>query len=165
MINPRKYQSDREDVLDWLKLLTRTTVPFRELFSQAKIANRLNIQIPEELTKAWLHLVMSLAFVAVDMQYFDEQMVLCNQLIEVGIRNLVHNMSLNRLSDYATFVPAELASFITFQLAQYVKMSLLVWNITEILRKFFGSTNPRLSPLVLQTSLGSENPFISMLTL
>jgi hypothetical protein len=64
---------------------------------------------------------MSIAFVAIDMQYFEEQMALCNQLIETGIGNLVHNMSYNPLSDYTTFVPAELASFITFQLIQYVK--------------------------------------------
>lgn len=105
------------DVLDWLKAITRATVPFRDLFSQVQDhAN--SIQIPEELPKAYLHLLMSLAFITNDMQLFDEQMTLCSELIELGTRKLVQNMSLNHLSDYATFVPLELASVIAFQLVQ-----------------------------------------------
>lgn len=120
-MTPRQFifARDAVEVLDWLKVIARTTVPFRDLFSQVQDhANR--IQIPEELSKAYPHLLMSLAFITNDMQHFDEQMTLCNELVEFGTRKLVQNMSLNRLSDCATFVPLELASAITFQLVQDV---------------------------------------------
>jgi hypothetical protein len=111
---------------------------------------------------------MSIAFVAIDMQYFEEQMALCNQLIETGIGNLVHNMSYNPLSDYTTFVPAELASFITFQLIQYVKPPSLFGTLSEnrILETRHGIHEPEVR---LCSSAGifrlSRNPFTSILIL
>jgi hypothetical protein len=117
---PFEFERDASEVLDWLKILTRTATPFRELFSQAQEKDQAHIQIPDVLAKAYLHLLMSLAFASYDMRLFYDQIVLCDDLITLGMRKVTENLSQNRLSEYATFVPMELASMIAFLLIQDV---------------------------------------------
>jgi len=107
-------------------MINRNITPFRDLMSQVPASDRGNIQIPEELERAWLHLLLSFAFLVwEDMQVFDDQMVICNDLLELGMKNVIRNMSDVRLSDYAVFPPSEFASLITFQLLHDVKDSAL----------------------------------------
>jgi len=61
-----------------------------------------------------------LASTASDMQVFDKHMTLCSELLELGLRKSVQTMSPHQLSEYATFLPSELASLVTFQLVQDV---------------------------------------------
>ena len=124
-------------LVDWLKLINRSITPFRALISQVSSSDRSSIQIPEELPRAWLHLLLSLAFLAKDMQVFDEQMVICNDLIALGMRKVIRNVSDVRLSKYTVFPPSEFASLVTFQLLQDVKGSTL--DISEVYLEYLKS--------------------------
>jgi hypothetical protein len=71
------------------------------------------------------------------MQVFDEQIVICNDLIALGMKKVIENMSDVRLSKYAVFPPSELASLVTFQLLQDVKGSTL--DISETYLEYLKS--------------------------
>ena len=49
-----------EPILDWLEMIVYDTQPLIELFAQATPTGQYHVEIPEELLKAWLHLIMSL---------------------------------------------------------------------------------------------------------
>ncbi|EKD16183.1 Mg2+ transporter [Drepanopeziza brunnea f. sp. 'multigermtubi' MB_m1] len=107
------------EVLDSLILLNQSTVPFAELFSQMPLVERSNAQIPEELTTAWLHLVLGLASCPKDLRLFDTQMTTCVELVEQGIRKAVMALTkLYELPNYAVFQPYEFALLIAFQLSR-----------------------------------------------
>ncbi len=116
---PGRY-SDRYsvEVSEWLKSVNQTTTPFAELFSHVPLADRHNILIPEELTTAWLHLVLALASTPKEMRVFDNQMVTCNDLIEQGIKKVISSATKVELPNYAVFQPFEFASLIAFQLCR-----------------------------------------------
>jgi hypothetical protein len=124
--------------------------------SQVPASDRTGIQIPEELERAWLHLLLSFAFLVwEDMQVFDEQMVICNNLLELGMKKIIQNMSTVRLSNYAVFPPSEFASLLTFQLLQDVNDSALDLDISEIYLEYLKSLVSRRcpNPLVIFTNL------------
>jgi hypothetical protein len=134
---PDKTDRDCIELVDWLKLINRSITPFRDLISEVPTLDRSSIRIPEELPRAWLHLLLSLAFLAKDMQVFDEQMVICNDLIALGMKKVIQKMSDVRLSKYTVFPPSEFASLVTFQLLQDVKGSTL--DISEVYLEYLKS--------------------------
>lgn len=91
---------------------------FRNLFAQSSSSERLNIQTPRELPTAWIHLLLSLIFTTEDMQLFDEQMMICNELLEQGMKKVVGELSAKPLSEYIVFAPFDLALLMSFQLSQ-----------------------------------------------
>jgi hypothetical protein len=106
------------DARIWLETITRRTERFRELCSQAPSADRLKLRLPEELPKAWLHLLMSLVVCTKDRMQFEDQMTTCYELLEEGMRKIVRSLTSKSLLEYAVFVPFEVASLINFQLLQ-----------------------------------------------
>ena len=74
---------------------------------------------------------------AKNMQGFDEQMVICTGLIDLGMKKVIQNMSDVRLSKYTVFPPSEFASLVTFQLLQDVKGSTL--DISETYLEYLKS--------------------------
>jgi hypothetical protein len=135
---PNKGDRDCQDLVEWLQMINRSITPFRDLMSQVPASDRANIQIPEELERAWLHLLLSFVFLVwEDMQVFDEQMVICNNLLELGMKTVIRNMSDVQLSNYAVFPPSEFASLVTFQLLQDVNGSAL--DISETYLEYLKS--------------------------
>jgi hypothetical protein len=118
-------------------MINRRITPFRELLSQMPASERASIQIPEELERAWLHLILSFTFLGKDMQVFDDQMFICNNLLEVGMKKVIQGISEVRLSDYAVFPPSEFASLVAFQLLQDVNESTL--DISETYLEYLKS--------------------------
>ena len=116
----RHMKCDREasEILDWLTQINNSTVPFKDYISHVPVADRPDIQIPEELTRAWLHLILALTASNEDMRLFDTQMTTCHELIDQGIKKVVSNTSKVDMSDYAVFPPFEFASLIAFQLSR-----------------------------------------------
>jgi hypothetical protein len=106
------------DTRIWLEMITRRTERFRELCSQAPSADRLKLRLPEELPKAWLHLLMSLVVCTKDRMQFEDQMTTCYELLEEGMRKIVRSLTSKSLLEYAVFIPFEVVSLINFQLLQ-----------------------------------------------
>ena len=69
---------------------------FKEYFSQAELADRSLIELPQELLKAWLHLIMSLVFWTAHWDRMEEHMATYFVLLNEGM-NIV-GRSLNRKS-------------------------------------------------------------------
>lgn len=105
-------------MLRWLNPTTRTSELFRETLSHASSSDRATIELPEEFPKAWLHLLMSLTFSIEEENFskFEEQSLICTQLLEDGMRKVVQSLIRKSLLDYAVFKPWELSSLISFQL-------------------------------------------------
>lgn len=130
LLKPRPYsERDSAEILDWFKLLNRSIIPFRELFSHIQLSERPNIRIPDELSTAWLYLVLSLASSTKDMRRFDDQMVTCNELIEQGIKKIIISVSKVDLSQYAVFPPFEFGLLIAFQLPGMITVQLPIFLI------------------------------------
>jgi hypothetical protein len=105
-------------VLEWLKTLSRQVAPFGDLLSQVPVSHRHTINLPEELSRAWLQLLMAMAFILEDIDKFVDQMLLCNELLDQGMRKAVQQLSEIHLSEYVVFAPFDLAHLITFELSQ-----------------------------------------------
>lgn len=106
------------EILDWLNRINKSTSLLQDYLSHAPLADRSNITIPDELTTAWLHLVLALIYSVENMRFFDSQMTTCHDLINRGIKKVVSNVSKVEMSNYAVFPPFEFASLIAFQLSR-----------------------------------------------
>ncbi|KAH7370897.1 hypothetical protein BKA65DRAFT_562836 [Rhexocercosporidium sp. MPI-PUGE-AT-0058] len=119
-VSNRLTQVDRDltEIFDWLRLIIKSTSSFKDYLSHVPWADRSDIPIPEELTTAWLHLVLAMTFSIRDIRLFDSQMTTCHDLIDLGIKKVISNVSKVELSNYAVFSPFEFASLIAFQLSR-----------------------------------------------
>jgi hypothetical protein len=115
---PEHNDEAAEDARIWLQTITRHTQRFRELCCNAPPADRLKLELPEELPKAWLHLVMSLVVCTKDLLLFENQMMICYELLEEGMRKVVQSFTNKSLLEYTVFMPFDLASLISCQLLQ-----------------------------------------------
>jgi len=106
------------EVIHWLNLATRRIQPFVELLSQAPASDRTTIESPEELPKAWLHLLMSLICFLQDTTLFTNQMNVCIVLLTEGMRKVIQRANQKGLSEHYVFTPFQLTSLINFQLLQ-----------------------------------------------
>ncbi|XMA10295.1 hypothetical protein WAI453_003086 [Rhynchosporium graminicola] len=123
---PNRYtQADftASALLNWLELLNKVTSPFKDYLDHVPLPDRSDIKMPEELTIAWLHLVLALTFSAEDTGLFETQMSICHDLVIRGTRKAISGLSKANLFDYAVFQPFEFASLIAFQLSQEHKGS------------------------------------------
>ncbi|CAD6445946.1 79cbdec4-4d36-4b36-bb97-543955684f77 [Sclerotinia trifoliorum] len=109
---------DIKDIVEWMELIGRRTELFKELLSEVPIAARCEINISEKLPRAWLHLLMALAFTKDMAGPWHTHMNLCIELKNEGMRETIQNLSRYQLSDYVVFSPFDLASLITSQLSQ-----------------------------------------------
>lgn len=110
-------------MLDWLEEIAAYVQPFRELYSQAQPPDRSKIQIPDELTKSWLHLLMSLIFCTKETTLFHIHIVICYELLKEGMRIIVQNRTQKSLLEYSVFMPFGLAVLINFQLQDVPRAS------------------------------------------
>lgn len=115
---PKRSGTDASEVIRWLNLATRRILPFVELLSQAPAFNRSSIELPEELPKAWLHLIMSLAYFVQDTTLFANQMNMCIVLLVEGMRKVIQRANQKGLSEYYVFTPFQLSSLINFNILQ-----------------------------------------------
>lgn len=101
-----------------LDVIVRRTQPFKDLLSQAQAADRSEIKIPDELPKAWLHVIMSLINYTRDSSLWEDQMNTCASLIEQGMKKVVQSLNRKSLLERSVFMPFEVTSLINFQLLQ-----------------------------------------------
>jgi hypothetical protein len=130
------------DARVWLETITRRTERFRELCSQAPPVDRLKLRLPEELPKAWLHILMSLVVCTKDRMQLDDQMTTCYELLEEGMRKVVRSLTSKSLLEYAVFMPFEVASLINLQILQDITrtapdISETYWQYLKRLVSFF----------------------------
>jgi hypothetical protein len=103
---------------DWLETMVRRTQSFKELFSQAQATDRVKIQIPDELPKAWLHIIMALVYNTIELNELNDHMNMSTKLINEGMKKVVHSISRKSLLDKTTLLPFEITSLLNFRLLQ-----------------------------------------------
>lgn len=99
--------------------MVRRTQPFRDLLSQAQAGNGLEINIPDELLKAWLHVIMSLIHFTRS-KLWEQQMNTCAGLIEEGMKKAVQSFNRQSLLEKSVLMPSEVVFLTSFQLLQDV---------------------------------------------
>ncbi|KAL2066725.1 hypothetical protein VTL71DRAFT_2797 [Oculimacula yallundae] len=113
-----QFDSTALELSNWLELINKATSPFKDYLTHVPLSDRADIQMPEELTTAWLHLVLAFTFSVEDMGLFENQMSICHDLVIRGVKKAILNVSQVDLSDYAVFQPFDFASLIAFQLSR-----------------------------------------------
>ncbi|TGO17316.1 hypothetical protein BPAE_0437g00020 [Botrytis paeoniae] len=109
---------DVKQIIDWMALIGKRIEVFKELLSEVPIVDRCEIGISEKLPRAWLHVLMALAFTKDMASAWYTHMNLCLDLMNEGMKETLQALSRYQLSDYVVFAPFDLASLITFQLSQ-----------------------------------------------
>lgn len=110
--------ADFKQIAEWMDVIGRRTELFKELLSQVPAAERCKINVSDKFPRAWLHLLMALAFTKDMAPSFNLHMNLCLDLIVEGMRETIQALSKYKLSDYTVFGPFDIASLLTFQLSQ-----------------------------------------------
>jgi hypothetical protein len=112
--------SERElwEIINGLEPMVRHIEPFKELFSEVPPAYRLSFETPEELSKAWLHSIMSVVYCAKDLTLFNDQITKAFNLVSKGIKKVVRSLTQKSLLEKSVFMPFEVASLVNSQLLQ-----------------------------------------------
>ncbi|KAF7959341.1 hypothetical protein EAE96_000961 [Botrytis aclada] len=109
---------DVKQIIDWMALIGKRIEVFKELLSEVPIVDRCEIGISEKLPRAWLHVLMALAFTKDMASAWYTHMNLCLDIMNEGMKETLQALSKYQLSDYVVFAPFDLVSLITFQLSQ-----------------------------------------------
>ncbi|KAM0139403.1 hypothetical protein ACHAP3_003173 [Botrytis cinerea] len=109
---------DVRQIIDWMTFIGKRIEVFKELLSEVPILERCEIDISEKLPRAWLHVLMALAFTKDMASSWYAHMNLCLDLMSEGMKETLQTLSKYKLSEYVVFSPFDLASLITFQLSQ-----------------------------------------------
>ncbi len=102
-----------------LRTLARNTAPLTELLAHARGADRARITVPNEITEAWVHLLLSL----VNLERPDHARRLFQdaiQLFSQGASEMVKSLSQKSLEESAAVQPLEIFSLISLKLVQHV---------------------------------------------
>ncbi|THV51590.1 hypothetical protein BGAL_0105g00040 [Botrytis galanthina] len=109
---------DVKQIIDWMALIGKRIEVFKELLSEVPTLERCEIDISEKFPRAWLHVLIALAFTKDMASSWYTHMNLCLDLINEGMKETLQTLSKYQLSEYVVFAPFDLASLITFQLSQ-----------------------------------------------
>lgn len=145
-----QWQRSRDASLDsvhaWVGMIARQIQPFVDLLSTAKPSDLSNLELPAELPKAWLHLIMSLVVCTDDLASFEWQITTCSDLLDKGMRQVVRNVDRKSLLEGLVVAPTELALLISIQLLQ---------DVTKVLPDISESYWEYLKGLVSRPSINS----------
>ena len=90
--------------------------PFKERFAEILPADQSSVEIPEEMLKAWLHLIMSLICITKDSILFETHITIACRLVDEGMKKVIQRLLQNSLLDKSVFMPFEVALLVNFQL-------------------------------------------------
>lgn len=87
---------------------------FTKLLAPAQNVDRAKLELPTELSTAWLHLVMSSVFAGDES--FGSQITICDELLDAGMRKVFREFPQKSLSESSVFTPFDLVSLINLKL-------------------------------------------------
>ncbi|KAI1634420.1 hypothetical protein F4809DRAFT_513097 [Biscogniauxia mediterranea] len=87
---------------------TRVIQSFQAIISQAPPNVRNRIEVPDDLIRAWLHLIMGLIQISLNYQAWDENMNVADGLIRRGMDEIINKLSTRSLLDYSVVLPMDL---------------------------------------------------------
>ncbi|KAH6668177.1 hypothetical protein B0J14DRAFT_600005 [Halenospora varia] len=102
----------------WFDELGRLTQHFKDICSHADQEERPSMELSDNFPKAWLYILMSMVTSCINKQprVFEHQSRTARELLLVGLRNTVQDLTRTSLSEYAVLKPWELTSLVNYQL-------------------------------------------------
>jgi hypothetical protein len=103
-----------------LRQLARDVLPFGEILSHARGADKARIKVPYHFVRAWPHLVMAMICFPTNVLRGDRLVGDVSKLLEEGMKVVVQDLAKKPLLSYSMVLPLELLSLMSLRLLQDV---------------------------------------------
>jgi hypothetical protein len=101
-----------------LRMLTRAVTSFQAILSHVPIADRLKVEVPDSLVRAWLHLIMALAQSSQGFEGWSENLDVAEALIRRGMGEIMDSLPAEDLVKDIIIHPMELVLLMSWRLLQ-----------------------------------------------
>ncbi|KAI8965869.1 hypothetical protein F5Y11DRAFT_258925 [Daldinia sp. FL1419] len=101
-----------------LRGLTRLIQSFQDILSPAPTTIRAEVEIPDDLIRAWLHLVMALIQASQNDEAWNENIIVAEALIRRGMNDIMDELPTEDLLSSSVLQPMELVTLISLKLLQ-----------------------------------------------
>nr|XP_036585489.1 mg2+ transporter [Colletotrichum truncatum]KAF6795540.1 mg2+ transporter [Colletotrichum truncatum] len=99
-----------------LRQLALPIMALKGILSYAEPTDRLEIDVPVDLIRAWLHLVISLVYASHDTHMWEDHLDVADSLVKSGIKHIMENLSNLKLLERSSVLPLEIVSLISYDL-------------------------------------------------
>lgn len=105
-------------IRSYLRKLTQAIQSFRDILCHAQPLERANITVPDELIRAWLHLLMALIYSAQGAFSWNDHSEIARTLIKKGMEEVIEGMATESLLKRAVVLPLEIVSLVSLKLLE-----------------------------------------------
>ncbi|OTA69317.1 hypothetical protein K449DRAFT_428757 [Hypoxylon sp. EC38] len=101
-----------------LRGFTRVIQSFQGILSHAPASLRTKVEVPDDLVRAWLHLVIALIQASLNEEAWNENMIVAEALMRRGMANIMDELSTEDLLSRSVVQPMELVALVSLRLLQ-----------------------------------------------
>lgn len=105
-------------VRTYLRNLTQAIQSFKNILSHAEPLERAGIKVPDELIRAWMHLLMALIYSTQGAQAWRDHLEIVLSLIKTGMEGVIDGMTSDSLLDKVVVLPLEIVSLLSLKLLE-----------------------------------------------
>lgn len=141
---PNPSQANAQSIRRHLRRLTQPIQSFENLFTHAKAQDRPTIKVPDDLIKAWLHLLMGLIYSTAEIDVWSMHIHNAENLIKTGMRQVVESLPRHALLDSAAVLPMDIVSMACLNLFKDMtgKFSNISETYSEYLKALVSTQSP-----------------------
>ncbi|OHW93088.1 Mg2+ transporter [Colletotrichum incanum] len=99
-----------------LRQLALPVIAFKSILSCAEPTDRLEIDVPLDLIRAWLHLVMGLIYASHETHMWEDHLDVADSLVKSGMKHIMERLSNLNLLERSSVLPLEVVSLISYDL-------------------------------------------------
>ncbi|GKT54745.1 Mg2+ transporter [Colletotrichum tofieldiae] len=99
-----------------LRQLALPVIAFKSILSCAEPTDRLEIDVPLDLIRAWLHLVMGLIYASHETHMWEDHLDVADSLVKSGMKHIMERLSNLNLLERSSVLPLEVVSLISYGL-------------------------------------------------
>ncbi|GKT48103.1 uncharacterized protein ColSpa_08284 [Colletotrichum spaethianum] len=99
-----------------LRQLALPVIAFKSILSCAEPTDRLDIDVPLDLIRAWLHLVMGLIYAGHETHMWEDHLDVADSLVKSGMKHIMERLSNLNLLERSSVLPLEVVSLISYGL-------------------------------------------------
>ncbi|WQF77574.1 Putative Mg2+ transporter protein, CorA-like/Zinc transport protein ZntB [Colletotrichum destructivum] len=99
-----------------LRQLALPVIACKSILSHAEPTDRLDIDVPQDLIVAWLHLVMGLIYASHETHMWEDHLDVADRLVKGGMKQMMERLSSLSLLERSSVLPLELVSLISYRL-------------------------------------------------
>ncbi|KAK2060271.1 hypothetical protein LY76DRAFT_676820 [Colletotrichum caudatum] len=99
-----------------LRQLALPVIAFKSILSHAGPSDRLEVDVPLDLIRAWLHLVMGLIYASHDSNMWEDHLDVADSLVKSGMKHIMERLSNFNLLERSSILPLEVVSLVSYGL-------------------------------------------------